>query len=273
MAKERIITLLTDFGTDGPYVASMKGVMLRQCPQARFVDISHDIPPHDVWSAAFVLAQAAPEFPDGTVHLAVVDPGVGGDRAILAAQLGGQMFVLPDNGLLTFVQQVLPMQGLATIRHTQLLRSERVSNTFHGRDIMAPAAARLAGGESVDRLGPEPKRLTLLEVPSPWEDEGSLAGQVIYVDRFGNCVSNIRAELIERLFGGFDRLRVWCNGQEAGPIAGAYGFVPRLAPVTLVNSMGLLEVALNQGRACDVFGARIGSAVRIVSEPEAKRKA
>jgi len=262
-----LVTLLTDFGNSDPYTAAMKGVILSICPQARLVDISHEIPPHDVLSAAFVLWQSALYFPQGTLHVVVVDPGVGTDRRILAAKIGGQLFLAPDNGVISLVAKELPMQAIAAVRNFDYLPADphqRLSATFHGRDIFAPLAGQICNGLAIQKLGPQPNTFKTLDIPVPQWEKGELVGQVVYIDRFGNLVTNIPRRMVEQHWPCMDRLRVYCGGQEAGAFAGAYGFVRLGALLAMLNSMGLVEIAVNQGRAADVLECQIASQVRIL---------
>jgi len=261
--KVRIATLLTDFGTNGPYAAAMKGAILRRYPLARLVDISHDIPAHDVLTAAFVLAQAAPQFPPGTVHVVVVDPGVGTQRRIMAATFGEQTFLFPDNGVITFVAETMPLERIVVVRNTKYLPPADPSATFHGRDIFAPIAGHVLGGVDIDRLGPQPETYKLLEVPTPAVQGDALVGQVIYVDTFGNLVSNITDNALVQTHPALDRVRVFCAGRDVGPLQGAYGFVDQGRPLAIVNSMGRIEVAINRGRACDALDAGLGTEIRV----------
>jgi len=261
--KVPIATLLTDFGTNGPYVAAMKGAILCQCPLARVVDMSHDIPAHDVLSAGFVLAQVAPHFPAGTVHVVVVDPGVGTERRILAASFGGQRFLFPDNGVITFVAETMPLEKIVVVRNTKYLPQAGPSATFHGRDIFAPIAGHVLGGVDIGQLGPQPDTYKLLDVPAPTTQGDALIGQVIYVDPFGNLVSNITDEALMQTHPALDRVRVFCAGCDVGPLQGAYGFVDEGQALAIVNSMGRIEVAVNRGRAADALGAGLGTEIRI----------
>ncbi|HAU36368.1 MAG TPA: hypothetical protein DCX07_01455 [Phycisphaerales bacterium] len=263
MAKRRLVTLLTDFGLRDGYVASVKGVILGACPSAEIVDICHDVPAHDVLAGAYILAQAAPCFPSGTLHVAIVDPTVGTDRRILAMRLGGQEFLVPDNGIITMVARGRPLEAIFAVRSTQYVPSGGAARTFHGRDVFAPVAAHLLNGLEMSRLGPVPETYRLLELPEPAERGDELVGQVIHVDRFGNCVSNIEEAALLAKFPDLARAGVACAGRDVGAIQGAYAFVGIGSPLALVNSMGLLEVAVNQGRACDALGAGVGSEVRV----------
>jgi len=272
MARQMIATLLTDFGTRDPYVAAMKGVMIGLCPDVHLVDISHDVPPHDVLAAAFVLAQAAPSFPTGTVHLVVVDPDVGTDRDILAARFGGQVFVFPDNGVISFVAGSMPLEQIVAVRDKRYFATSDPSGTFHGRDILAPVAVRILLGLDLRRLGPQPDKYKLLDLPPVAEPPGELAGQVVYVDHFGNVISNITEAAIRHRWAVPDRVRVFCQGKDYGPLRGTYGHVAAGEPVALINSMGLLEIAVNRDQASRILDARIGTAVRVRGADNAGEK-
>ncbi|HUS48501.1 MAG TPA: SAM-dependent chlorinase/fluorinase [Phycisphaerae bacterium] len=264
MAKQRLVTLLTDFGTRDPYVAAMKGVILSACPHAQVVDISHDIPPQDVLAAAVVLAQATRYFPPDTLHVVVVDPSVGTNRRILAGRFGGQVFLFPDNGVITFVAESTPAEALVSVSNTTYLPPRPPSMTFHGRDIFAPVAGHILNGVPLSRLGPQPQKYELLDIPAPAERQGGLVGEVIYVDRFGNMVSNVSDEALGRWCKDPAAVRVVCAGRNVGPLQGTYAFAGVGEPLALFNSMGLLEVAVNRGRACDVLRAGVGCEVRLL---------
>jgi len=271
MAKQPLVTLLTDFGTADPYVAAMKGVILSACPTATIVDISHDVPPHDVLAAAIVLAQAAPYFPPDTLHMVVVDPGVGTGRRILAGSFGRQRFLLPDNGVIGFVAAALPVESLVVVREAEQLRQAAASMTFHGRDIFAPLAGRILNGLAISKLGPPAGSYKAIELPAPREDAGRVAGQVIYVDRFGNLISNISAELVSRRWHSPAGVRVGCGNQQAIPFRLTYAQAAEGEALALFDSMGLLEVAVNRDRACDVLAAGVGSEVMVVEAPGESR--
>ena len=264
MAVHSLVTLLTDFGVAGPYVGAMKGALLRAAPKATIVDLSHDIPPQDVLTGAFVLYQASIHFPPGTLHVAVVDPGVGTERKILAAQLGGQTYLTPDNGLLSLVVQHLPMEQLVAVRNPQYLPGNGISATFHGRDVFAPVAGHILNGVSLSRLGPVPQTFKSLELPGPANQEGQLVGQVIYVDRFGNLVSNISREHLQKRWRDLGRLHVLLGGRDVGPLRGTYGFVGAGQALALIDSMDLVEVAVSHGSAAQTLAQGAGSEVRIV---------
>lgn len=263
MAKQQIVTLLTDFGLADAYVAEMKGAILNIAPGTTLVDISHEITPGEVMAGAFVLRQALPYFPAGTVHCAVVDPGVGTERRILAARYAGQTVVFPDNGLITFVDRDQPLEQIAAVRNEQFFLGP-ISTTFHGRDIMAPVAAHIARGLPLGRLGPPPEKFKLLDIPPPREDaDGSLVGQVLYVDNFGNLISSLSAAQLELGPSGRVGPEVFCGTQPVGPLQVAYANVRAGEPLALINSMSLVEVAVNGGRACDVLSAGVGTPIRV----------
>ncbi len=262
MAKRSIVTLTTDFGTADPYVAAMKGVILTRSPHANIVDITHEVPPQDIASGAFVLAQAAPHFPPETVHVVVVDPGVGTDRRIIAARFGGQLFLVPDNGIITFIAEVLPLEQMAVVVSTQFLPPD-ASLTFHGRDIFAPIASHLLNGLNIAKLGPVPSSYKMLDIAAPDLEDGQIVGQVIHVDRFGNLISNISSRSLAAAEG---TVTVTCGGQDVGEIKPTYGMADSDTSLALVNSMGYVEVAVNRGRACDRLSAGVGTEVRIVAK-------
>ena len=264
MPQNRLITLLTDFGNRDHYVAAMKGVILRLCPQAQIVDITHEVAPHDILGGAFVLAQAAPHFPPETLHVVVVDPGVGTKRNILAARLGRQTFLFPDNGVITFVADKMPLEAVTTFTNTKLLNRTKVSTTFHGRDIFAPLAAQLRMGLPLDRLGPQPDTYKLLDLPVPTLNEHEVVGQVIYVDHFGNLISNISQQILMEAFDDPIHAVVSLESNMIGPLEKAYADTGEGQQLALINSMGYVEVAVNIGRACDILNAGVGSAVSVI---------
>jgi S-adenosylmethionine hydrolase len=262
-ARNPLATLLTDFGTRDPYVAQMKGTLLSICPQAQVVDITHEVAPQAVLEAAFILAQAAWCFPKGTVHVAVVDPDVGGDRKILAAKIDGHYFLAPDNGLLSFVGEDRTLEELVAVRNVDFLPPPGAPMTFHGRDVFAPLAGRILNGLDLHRLGPQPETYKLLNLTEPVTTGDDIVGQVIYIDRFGNLISNIPAATVSRQWPNMDNLRLTCAGRDAGTLQGTYSFVSSGQPLAVINSMGLVEVAVNLGFARDHFTAAIGSEIRV----------
>ncbi len=206
-----IITLTTDFGLAGPYVAAMKGVILSINPDVRLIDITHSISPQNVRQAAMVLAAASPWFPDGMIHLAVIDPGVGTARRIVYAEIGRQRYVCPDNGLLGRLTLNAPPSRVVSVENPALWLPN-VSATFHGRDIMAPVAAKLSLGVDPSELGPQLGSLVPLDLPTPAILEHEIVGEVIWIDDFGNLISNITVDMLAKL-GDRGRLAVVVCGQ------------------------------------------------------------
>jgi len=238
-----IITLTTDFGLKDPYVGVMKGVLLAICPEARLVDLAHDLPPGNVEQAAFALLLARPYFPPGTVHLAVVDPGVGTERALVAIRTPDHFLVGPDNGLFSYFLEEARDWEARRLENKDLFLPE-ISRTFHGRDILAPAAAHLARGFDFSRVGPPAPDLVRLPALAPRVTPETATGRVVYVDRFGNLITNIPNRLCQ------DRPLVLIAGPVAlEGLARAYADVPPGRYLALPGSAGFLEIARNQGRA------------------------
>jgi S-adenosylmethionine hydrolase len=253
-ARAPIVTLTTDFGTRDAYVAAMKGVILGIAREARLVDVSHEVAAHDVTEGALALEAAVPFFPDGTVHLAVVDPGVGTTRRGLAIVTEVARFVGPDNGLFT---PFLDRPGWHAFELTAAeYRLRAVSRTFHGRDVFAPAAAHLARGVAPERLGPRVDDPVRLHWSSVRETHGAVAGTVLHVDRFGNLVTSIRAEAFE----GFGAITVRLAGRLL-PFVGTYGDLEPGQAGALVGGSGRLEIAVREGSAAARLRARRGAPV------------
>lgn len=259
-----LITLTTDFGSGSSYVAAMKGVILSICPSAMTIDISHDIPPQDVRCAALLLCEATRWFPQGTIHVAVVDPGVGTERAIVYAEMGGQQFLAPDNGLLSLVAARNPPTKLMQLAERSYWL-ESVSNTFHGRDIMAPVAARLALGLNPELLGPPWPALKTLDWPQPRVLPERIEGVVIEIDNFGNLITNINAEMLSgRLTDR--RVRVVCGRHETWGVYRTYAERPGGALIALVGSSNRLELALVGDNAARRLGISPGEPIILIWE-------
>jgi len=253
------ITLTTDFGARDPYVAAMKGVILRVCPEAPVVDLMHYIAPQDIWEAALFLAGAAPWFPVGTVHLVVVDPGVGTDRLPIAVAAGGQVFVCPDNGVLTFVLRACDFERAHVINNAAFMLPA-ISATFHGRDVFAPAAARVAAGADLASVGPPLDRIAQLDAPEPRTGPGkTVLGEIVHIDRFGNAITNIPESLVCSLRAP----EVHAPGVTVPAISRTYGDASRDGALALIGSSGYLEIAVNRGSAAAAFGLRRGMPVRV----------
>ena len=248
-----IITLTTDFGEDSPYVAAMKGVILCMNPAARLVDLSHRIPPQDVRHASFFLAECIPYFPPEVIHLAVVDPGVGSERALLYVEIGGHRVLAPDNGCWTLVKGTI--QRVVRLVEPKYWQPE-ISNTFHCRDILAPVAAHLSLGVNPAALGPEVENWEKLEMPAALRLADSVAGEVIFVDHFGNLITNVPAALVEKR-----PTQLVVNGTGCPDFVWAHAYADAKPDqlLALGSSSGFVEVAVNQGSAADRLGARTGA--------------
>lgn len=242
----RIITLLTDFGTADGYVGEMKGVLSSAAAGVSLVDVAHDLSPQDVDGARLALARYWQRFPPGTVHIAIIDPGVGSERAALAVESEGRYLVGPDNGVLS------PALLHAGMRCVALPIPSGAAPTFHGRDVFAPAAAELARGVALDALGEPLANPVVRRTPEAIRrDDGSIAGVVITIDRFGNAVTNLMARRGGMLSVGGHRL----------PLSRSYSDVPAGALVALVGSSGLVEIARRDGNAATQLGLMRGSEV------------
>lgn len=237
----------------------MKAVLTRRAGHT-VIDISHDVPRHDIRAGAFLLYSAAPNFPAGTVHLAVVDPGVGTARRPLIVASGGQFFVGPDNGLLIPAARRLGTYAVYEIIHPALIAAD-ISSTFHGRDVFAPTAELLAGGTPVGVLALPMTGFVDLDFGVGRRINGALAGQVIYVDAFGNLVTNISNGLLD---GTARAVRIQVGRRAAaGRVAGAYGGVVPKGVAVLRGSDGIIEIAVREGSAAKRFGASVGDGVRV----------
>lgn len=264
----RILTLTTDFGTSDHYVAVLKAVVLDRAPSdTRLLDITHDIPPGDVLSGGWVLGEASRWYPEGSIHLAVVDPGVGTDRKGVLVECRGMWFVGPDNGLLSVVCRGAEYQAWVLDREEWWIHP--VSSTFHGRDIFAPVAAHLAGGVPPDKLGSGGHRLLERRWIEPEEDADSVHGWIIHCDRFGNLVSNIPMEtLVRRGFAaGGDGLpvRIYIENTILSAVHDTFGHVEEGEVVAYGGSSGMLEIGVNRGSAAQILGARTGTRITVLS--------
>jgi S-adenosylmethionine hydrolase len=260
-----LITLLTDFGRGDAYVASMKGVILSLNPAAMLVDLSHEVPPQDIRAGAFILAEAAAYFPPGTIHLAVVDPGVGSGRRALAARCQGHYWVGPDNGLFHLSFSRASELTVVSLENPQYFRPQ-VSATFHGRDIFAPVAAHLSLGVDLERFGPRITDPVSLGFPEPVFTREAIKGEIIYVDRFGNLVSNV----------GAGELTAWSGGRTLSLRAGSLNLrglartYTDAAPgefLALTGSHGFLEIACARDSAARKLKAGVGLKVEMRKAP------
>jgi S-adenosyl-L-methionine hydrolase (adenosine-forming) len=259
-----ILTLLTDFGLQDEYVAVLKGVILCHCPDARIIDISHLVPPQSIATAMFLLNRTYHHFPVGSVHLVVVDPEVGTERAILAIAASGHIFIGPDNGLFT---PLLRGQNPVQVYRLDLSRINPAprSATFHGRDIMAPMAAKVAGGMPLSNLGWKisANDCRRFDCRSPRLIGNTWHGEIVHIDAFGNLCSNLhRQDLL--VMSSPDRLRVVIAGHLQVPLVATYAATSHHTAVALFDSNDFLEIACNQGHAAQLLGVGMGTAVRVI---------
>ena len=260
-----IVTLLTDFGTKDSYVASMKGVILTINPRCRLVDISHEVSAHDVEEGAYILLQAFSSFPEGTIHLGVVDPEVGGPRKPILVVTEHYFFVGPDNGLFAFVLRREKPEKVIHLTNTKYFLP-RVSGTFHGRDIFAPVAGYLSRGVLPKAFGKPTDRWETLGFQGPLLNGDRLMGRIVYIDRFGNLVSNIsEAEL--RDFVGDRPFWVTVKGQRIEGLKRGYWEAKKKGALALIGSGGFLEVAIREGNAAKNFKAKKGDRLTIKIPP------
>lgn len=267
-----LITITTDFGLEDGYVAAMKGTILSIAPEARLVDVTHQVQPQDVMEAAFVLQSAQPYFPDGTIHLVVVDPGVGTRRRAVALRHGRHWFVGPDNGIFPLALQAGSPDEIVELDEPDVWRSPTPSNTFHGRDIFAPAAGHLAAGRALSDLGSAVDQLEQLQWGTPIVDPPVVVGRVAHVDHFGNCITNVdRSTLAEAAnlretspsSDAFPALKAFAGSTILTSLQSTYGAVPDGEPLLLFGSTGFLEIGVNGGNAAELLDIRKGDSVNL----------
>jgi len=256
-----VITLTTDFGTRDWFVGTMKGVVLSINPDARVVDLTHDIPAGDVPAGAFCLAAASGYFPEGTIHVAVVDPGVGGPRPAIAVKTKRFIFVGPDNGLLSFALRREKVRTVRLLQNSNLFLPAR-SRTFHGRDLFAPVAAHLSRGVRFSEVGPLAAGYVDLGWPEPEVVGGALKGEILHIDRFGNAITNID----QTGFQEPSRFHLRLRGRRLCAVEEFYGAVPPGQPVGVIGSSGLLEIAVNGGSAAQQLGLKKGDRITLESD-------
>jgi S-adenosylmethionine hydrolase len=258
----RLITLTTDFGMTDPYVAEMKGVILGINPNVNIVDLSHEIEKFNIRMAAYTLASASPYFPQGTIHVAVVDPGVGTKRRPLLIQTQKAFYIGPDNGLLTLAAREQQVKHVFQIANPKLMLPE-ISNTFHGRDIFAPAAAHLAKGIGPDEFGPEIRKIFTAKFARVARGKNTLIGEVLHTDRFGNIITNILAEDLHSIgaessiYVRLKTRRLWLK------LCKSYAEVKKKGALAIVGSHGFIEISVNQGDAASNLGAKTGDKITL----------
>jgi S-adenosylmethionine hydrolase len=258
-----VISLTTDFGTGDHEAGVLKGVIWKIAPVVHIADLSHDISPHDILEAGLLLWRAEPYFPDGTIHVAVVDPGVGTSRRGIAAHLGSQYFIGPDNGLLTLLLARAEVNNLTT-SFVHLDRPEywlpEVSNVFHGRDVFAPVAAYLASGTLFNALGTSINDPVRLEIPKPTPIPGGWLGQVIHIDHFGNLSINLNASHLKNT----KEVTFNIKGEQIAGLVSTFGERPIGTLVALFDSSGLLAISVVNGSAAQALNARVGDKVEVL---------
>ncbi|HHT9109909.1 MAG TPA: SAM hydrolase/SAM-dependent halogenase family protein [Candidatus Brocadiaceae bacterium] len=261
MRHPSLITLLTDFGSQDAYVGIVKGVIAGINPSARIIDICHEIPPQDVFRGAYLLYTSYKYFPKGTIHTAVVDPGVGGKRDIVCVKIRDYFFLVPNNGILSFIlQEELPEEIVRITNTTYFL--QKSSRTFHGRDIFAPIAAYISCGVKPQQLGTHIQQLNKLDIPEPIRTKmGHIIGQIISIDRFGNLITNITKKHVRDLKTAEKYLKVTIGKRKITGLSTTYVDVETGKPLILFGSTGFLEVSVNQGNAQEYFKAGRGNKI------------
>jgi hypothetical protein len=254
-----VVTLVTDFGTRDIYVAAMKGVILTIAPAVTIVDLSHEVPPQDVQEAAWLLRASYGYYPSGTVHVAVVDPGVGTARRAIAVSAGGMKFVAPDNGVLSWALDAAGDAHAIEITNAAYMRPD-VSPTFHGRDIFAPAAAHLAAGIAIDALGPPITDVVRLAWPVPRIFDDRIECDVVHVDRFGNLITSLTRAIFDGWRGG-STVSMEAGGVRIARVVRTYADTPAGAIAALFESSGHLELAAREFSASSVLGLSRGAQV------------
>jgi S-adenosylmethionine hydrolase len=262
-----IITLLTDFGTRDEYVGLMKGVILSINPRATLVDITHQITRQDIVQAAYAINAAYRYFPAGSVHLIVVDPGVGTGRSLLALEMENQYFVAPDNGVLTLLFNEKAVTSLIRLTNSKFFL-DTVSRTFHGRDIIAPVGAHISAGIDFHELGDEitlENAVWLGDLQPRLLDSGEIAGKVVAIDHFGNLISNIDCQLLAQgnFSGQKNRIRIQIGSHTIDGICETYENGQANAPLALIGSRGYLEIAVDKGNAAQLLNVRKGDPVQV----------
>jgi S-adenosylmethionine hydrolase len=257
-----VITLTTDFGLDDPEAGVLKGVIWKIAPTVHIADLSHAISPHDILEAALLLSRAVPFFPDSTIHVAVVDPGVGTSRRGIVAQLGSQYFIGPDNGLLSLLLSKAEASS-QPISFIHLDRPEywlpEVSNVFHGRDVFAPVAAHLAAGVPFSLLGTSINDPVRLDIPTPVPIPGGWLGQVIHIDHFGNLSTNLNASYINTE----KEVMINIKGEQINGLVSAFGERRSGTLIALLNSSGSLAISVVNGNAALSLGAMVGDKIEV----------
>ena len=269
-ASNGLVVMLTDYGMDSIYVGILKGAMYSKDPGARIDAITNGVPPYDIAAGACILLEACENFPAGTTFCCVVDPGVGSERkAIVLETENGYTFVAPDNGLLAPVAEKFGIAELREATNTAYWREGVVSSTFHGRDIFGPVSAVLANGVPVEKVGPKLEKMVPLELPAVRIEDGAVHGTILRADPYGNLISNIRPADLEELGAKKGNSLAVTIGTESysAPWVGTYSDVDEGEKLVLVQSMGVIEFAVNQGDLAATIGQGLHADVRVVKAP------
>lgn len=246
-------------------MSAMKAVMLGIAPEVRFVDISHEVPDQDIMAGSWVLQNSAPLFPPGSVHLVVIDPGVGTDRNPVALKVDDQYYVGPDNGIFSLLTEDKEFEAVR-LNNEQYWFKKR-SNTFHGRDIFAPVAAHLSQGVELPELGESLNELKTYRWASPIADKDGLQGWIIHIDKFGNLITNISKSLIEDVIGE-QAVRVYVGNMILDELVATFGSVPEGEPAAYIGSSGMLEVGINKGNAAEMMSVKKGAQISLVLQKD-----
>ncbi len=268
---KKIITLTTDFGLSDPYVGAMKGVLLSINPDVRIFDITHQVPPGNILAGGLALQDASKYFPKGSIHVCVVDPGVGGERKPVLIETNKHLFVGPDNGVLTLAPQKSEIKKIIHLTEKRYFRKD-ISPVFHGRDIFCPVAAHLSLGVRPAEFGPELKSPTPLPVPCPVKKGATITAEVIHVDRFGNLITNVTGDDLPEARRKDVTIKI--KGFLIKGIKASYCDAQRAAPMALIGSAGRLEIAVNRASAAAFFnaGERCKVIMKIPTSPRQKAK-
>jgi S-adenosyl-L-methionine hydrolase (adenosine-forming) len=262
-----VITLMTDFGIKDGNVGVMKGVIWGICPSAQISDLSHMIPAQDIRESAYIFARSVPYFPKGSIHVVVVDPGVGTRRRPMAAQIGDWFYVGPDNGTITGLLEYAEQDGWQTT-FVELKEKkywlQTISYVFHGRDIFSPVAAHLANGVSIHELGTSFDDPIRLELPKPQRTDDGWRGEVTHIDHFGNISTNIRVEHLDEAMKQKEKILVRLSGREIPGMVNTFGERSVGELVALIGSTGNLGIAVVNGNAVQLLGTKVGDAVEVV---------
>ena len=260
----RVVAILTDFGYRDFYVASMKGVILSICPEVTIVDISHDVPKWDIRSAAYLLFCSYRYFPEGTIFVVVVDPGVGTERNIIAVKTRKYVFIGPDNGVLALAVNSDGIEEIYIVENIELFLKD-ISYTFHGRDIFAPVAAYLACGVNMEKLGRKSGKIKEVFMSKPYVSSNGILGEIIYIDDFGNAATNIDKSALRAIGIDYgDRIEVYVGDRYyILPFAKSFGYVREGEPLMLINSCGVAEIAVNRGKASEILELNLGAKIRL----------